>query len=157
MRYACAMLSLLNIVRRVRHGMTLGVRVLACDDAGRLLLVRHTYVSGWHLPGGGVDLGETAIEAAHRELREETNVEVAGGPEGGLSLVGLYFNPQVGGRDHVALFQAGPLVIGPRPERNLEIVAAEFFTFDALPEDLTPATRRRLSEWREGAPRSHHW
>lgn len=146
------MFSPLPLLRRMRHGMTLGVRVLATDDAGRLLLVRHTYVSGWHFPGGGVDLGETAEEAARRELKEEANVEA----EGPLSLSGFYFNPLVGGRDHVVLFRAARLSIGPRPKRNLEIVAADFFAPDALPDDTTPATRRRLAEWK-GAPASDRW
>ena len=146
------MFSALSLLRRVRHGMTLGVRILATDEAGRLLLVRHTYVSGWHFPGGGVDLGETAEEAARRELREEANVEA----EGPLTLSGFYFNPLVGGRDHVALYRATRLVIGPRPQKTLEIVAADFFAPDALPDDTTPATLRRIAEW-QGAPPSDRW
>ena len=39
--------------------MTLGVRALAFDAEGRILLVRHTYIRGWHLPGGGVESGQT--------------------------------------------------------------------------------------------------
>lgn len=146
------MFSPLPLLRRMRHGMTLGVRVLATDPAGRLLLVRHTYVSGWHFPGGGVDLGETAEQAARRELREEANVEA----EGPLTISGFYFNPLVGGRDHVVLYRAARLTIGPRPERNLEIVAADFFPPDALPDDTTPATLRRIAEW-QGAPPSDRW
>lgn len=132
--------------------MTLGVRVLAADAGGRILLVRHTYVEGWHLPGGGVDVGESAIEAAHRELREEANVEVAGE----LTLAGIFFNPRVGGRDHVVLFRAAQLVEGARPQRSLEIVAADFFAVDALPPDTTPATLRRIAEW-QGAPAVDRW
>lgn len=143
----------MNIVRRVRHGMTLGVRVLATDGEGRILLVRHTYIAGWHLPGGGVDLGETAEQAAHRELKEEANVEA----EGGLALAGFYFNPRIAGRDYVVLFHAGRLIVGPRPARNLEIIAASFFAPDALPEGITASTLRRIAEWREGAPRSPVW
>ena len=141
-----------HLLRRLRHGMTLGVRVLAVDDAGRVLLVRHSYVAGWHLPGGGVDVGESAEAAARRELKEEANVE-AHGP---LALAGVFFNPRVGGRDHVVLFRTAGLIVGPRPERNLEIVAAEFFAPDALPEDLSPATARRVAEWR-GAPAGDRW
>lgn len=146
------MLAVFSLLRRLRHGMTVGVRVLAFDDAGRILLVRHTYVEGWHLPGGGVDLGESAEAAARRELREEANVEA----DGPLVTAGVFFNPRVGGRDHVVLFRATRLRVGPRPQPGVEIRAADFFALDALPEGLSGATRRRLAE-RDGAPASDRW
>lgn len=144
---------LLPLVRRIRHGMTLGVRVLATDPAERVLLVRHTYVAGWHLPGGGVDLGETAAAAAARELHEEANVELTAP----LQLSGVFFNPRVGGRDHVVLYRAADVKAGPRPSPGMEIVAAEFFAVDALPEGLSGATARRIAEWRSGTPPDHMW
>ena len=59
-----------NLVKRVLHGyfalsrgMTMGVRAACFDEAGRIFLVRHSYVPGWHLPGGGIERGETALEA----------------------------------------------------------------------------------------------
>ena len=55
-----------SLVARLWRGTTLGVRVIAFDGDG-LLLVRHTYVTGWHLPGGGVQAGETAEAAARLE------------------------------------------------------------------------------------------
>jgi ADP-ribose pyrophosphatase YjhB (NUDIX family) len=55
--------------------MTLGVRVAVIDPEQGVLLVRHGYVSGWYLPGGGVEPGETAAEALAREAREEAAVE----------------------------------------------------------------------------------
>lgn len=146
------MWNVLSVLRRLRHGMTLGVRVLAVDEAGRILLVKHGYTPGWHLPGGGVDLGESAPEAARRELKEEANVEA----EGDLVLAGVYFNPRVGGRDHVVLFHAGRLMVGPRPKPGMEILSAEFFAPDALPGDATTGTLRRIAEWR-GAPVSERW
>ena len=44
--------------------MTFGVRGVI-HDAGNnaVFLVRHTYVPGWHFPGGGVEAGETALES----------------------------------------------------------------------------------------------
>ena len=63
-----------SLAARLWGGTTLGVRAVALTE-GRVLLVRHTYVSGWHLPGGGVNARETAEAAARRELFEETGYE----------------------------------------------------------------------------------
>ena len=54
------------------------VRIIVRDENDRILLIK-TWLSGneWSLPGGGVDRGETYEEAACRELREETGIEVA--------------------------------------------------------------------------------
>src|SRR3989337_1451366 len=61
-----------------RYGRIEGAHVLATDDAGRLLVVRPTYLGpGWMLPGGRVERGETPHAAAVRETREETGLEVA--------------------------------------------------------------------------------
>ena len=55
-----------------------GAHVLAVDDAGRILVVRTTYLGpGWMLPGGRVEHGETPHAAAIRETREETGLDVA--------------------------------------------------------------------------------
>lgn len=136
---------------RMRRPMTLGVRGLVCDDQGRVLLVRHTYAHGWHLPGGGVDHGETALTAALRELAEEGGVEAER-----LTLFGLYSNHANFKNDHIALYRAEawrPCA----PHGNGEIAERGFFTIDALPDGVTPGTRRRLAEAFEGAPMSHTW
>jgi len=51
---------------RLTRGKTLGVRGIVIDERGRVLLIEHTYVKGWHLPGGGVESRETAEHAAVR-------------------------------------------------------------------------------------------
>jgi 8-oxo-dGTP pyrophosphatase MutT (NUDIX family) len=136
-----------------RPELTLGVRLLALDEAGRVFLVRHSYFSGLHLPGGAVDLGETCREAAEREAREEGALLLPEPPV----LFHLYWNPIAGRRDHVALFVARDVrQSGPLP-RSLEIVAAGFHAPDALPPGVTEATRRRLDEVLGGGPPSDRW
>ena len=132
--------------------MTLGVRAAALDAQGRVFLVRHTYVPGWYLPGGGVERGETVEEALTRELDEEGNIAMTAPPE----LFGVYFNRRSSPRDHVVLYVVRAFrQSGPRgPDR--ELAETGFFPLDALPEDTTAATRARLAEI-AGAPRSADW
>lgn len=138
---------------RMTRGMTLGVRALALDDAHRVLLVRHTYIKGWHFPGGGVEHGETAVEAAARELAEEGGVRAIGP----LLLFGFYSNAPSFPNDHVALFRAsGVEKHGAEPDPK-EIADYGFFPRDALPDGVTEGTRLRLAEALDGAPVSAHW
>ena len=68
--------------------MTLGVRGVVLDGDKRVFLVKHSYVSGWHLPGGGVEVGETFGDALRRELMEEGRIELVGEAR----LHGVFFN-----------------------------------------------------------------
>jgi ADP-ribose pyrophosphatase YjhB (NUDIX family) len=133
--------------------MTLGVRGAVIDGDERVLPVKHTYVAGWHLPGGGVEAGETCENALARELAEEANVALEGPP----LLHGLYFNAHVSRRDHVALYVTRRFRLTGERAPDREIVAARFFARDALPEDATRATRARLDEILGGAPVSALW
>ena len=132
-------------------GLTLGVRAQVYDEAGRLLLIRHSYMPGWHFPGGGVEFGETTREALRRELAEEGGVALAGEPR----LLGLFRNPEWTNGDHVAFFDAGPW--SPCPHHwGVEIEAVEFFDPAALPADVHGSVRRRLAE-ADGGPASPLW
>jgi ADP-ribose pyrophosphatase YjhB (NUDIX family) len=145
--------TFVHLYWRMSRGLTLGVRGLVLDDEGRVFLVKHTYVHGWHLPGGGVEPGETVFDALARELKEEGNIELVDRP----TQFGVYFQPAVSRRDHVVLFvvrhfrQPAP----PMPDR--EIMAHGFFSRDALPHDTTAATRARIAEVMMGAPISPRW
>jgi len=148
-----ALRRVLHFYWRFARAMTLGVRALVIDGEGRIFLVKHSYVSGWHLPGGGVEAGETLVEAAARELREEGNIELTAPPR----LHGIFFNSRASRRDHVALFvvRAFRQVAAPVPDH--EIVAHGFFPLDELPNDTTAATRARIIEFLGGAPVSERW
>ena len=85
---------------RLSRPVTLGVRAVVIDGQQRVFLVKHSYIDGWHLPGGGVETGETLPEALARELAEEGNIVMTAPPR----LHGLFFNRRVSRRDHVAVF-----------------------------------------------------
>jgi len=138
---------------RLRRGMTLGVRAAVFDPAGRVLLVRHGYVPGWYLPGGGVEPGETMRASLERELAEEAGIALTAPP----ALFGLYWNRHASRRDHVALYLCRGWRQAAPPPRNLEIVDSGFFPPDALPGDATAATRRRLAEIAGEADPSETW
>ena len=134
--------------------MTLGVRAATFDRDGRVLLIKHSYTPGWHFPGGGVEPGETTGEALRRELDEEAGIALTGE----AALFGLYYSRHISRRDHVAVFVCRDWEQVRVPKvPNLEIVECRFFSADALPEDITPGTRRRLAEIVGGVARSADW
>jgi ADP-ribose pyrophosphatase YjhB (NUDIX family) len=137
----------------VTRPMTLGVRAAVIDAESRILLVKHGYVAGWHLPGGGVEAGETCESAMARELAEEANVVLEAPPQ----LHGLFFNAHVSRRDHVAVYVARRFRVTGERAPDREIVAARFFARHALPPDATRATRARLDEIFGFAPVSPLW
>ena len=143
----------LHLYWRLSRGMTLGVRAVVINDEGRVFLVKHTYIAGWHLPGGGVEPGETVLDALARELKEEGNIELLDMP----ALFGVYFQATVSRRDHVVLFVVQHFRQPAPPVPDREIMAHGFFPLDALPQDTSAATRARIAEVIMGAPVSPRW
>jgi 8-oxo-dGTP pyrophosphatase MutT (NUDIX family) len=148
------------VLRRVFHlywrfarGMTLGVRGVVLDGDNRVFLVEHSYVSGWHLPGGGVEVGETFRDALERELAEEGRIELSGEP----ALHGVFLNSHVSGRDHVAVYLIRHFRQDRPPEPNHEIIACGFFPANALPAETTQGTRLRIAEVLEGRAPMTTW
>jgi ADP-ribose pyrophosphatase YjhB (NUDIX family) len=138
---------------RLARGMTLGVRAVVLDEANRVFLVRHGYMSGWYLPGGGVEVGETFDTALKRELIEEGCIELSGEPV----LHGVFHNSHVSRRDHVAVYVVRHFRQDRIPKPNHEIVETGFFAATALPEGTTPGTRLRISEVLEGRRQIATW
>jgi ADP-ribose pyrophosphatase YjhB (NUDIX family) len=143
---------LLHTWWRWSRGMTLGVRGVVEREDGRVVLVKHTYVSGWHLPGGGVEAGESASYAMCRELSEEAGIELIESPR----LLGVYGNHKYFRGDHVLVFKAARW----RPcetNNDGEIEQVDWFDPQDLPEDVSPGTRRRLDEVFRGLQKSEDW
>jgi 8-oxo-dGTP diphosphatase len=121
-------------------GRLVGVAAVVPDDAGRVLLVRHTYGRlNWELPGGASEPGETFAETALRELREETGL--AAQVE---RLAGIYYRRE--DDSHHLVFR-GKVEDGfePRPSSN-EISACEYWSAEDLPRPISDFTVRRIED-----------
>ncbi|MBO9706736.1 MAG: NUDIX domain-containing protein [Caulobacter sp.] len=143
---------LIHLWFRLKRGLTLGVRGLAVDGEGRVLLIQHTYVPGWHLPGGGVERRETAELALAREMREEAGLRILGRPE----LLSVHSNDPNHRGDHVLFYRVRawePCA----PAAQGEIHEIGWFAPDALPETTTAATRRRIAQALSGEQSDPMW
>ncbi len=123
-----------------------GVTAFVRDDAGRALLIRRTDNGLWALPGGAQEIGEYVAQAAVRETREETGIEIEV-----TGLIGIYSNP-----DHVVayadgevrqqfsiLFRGRPLGGSPTPSsESSEVRWVRPDELDAL--DIHPSMRLRI-------------
>ena len=145
-RFEPALRQVFHFYWRFARGMTLGVRAVVLDGDNRVFLVKHSYVSGWHLPGGGVEVGETFRDALRRELMEEGRIEVAG--RAGAARRVLQ-QPRFPPRPCRGLcgqaFPAGSPAGGQSRDRRLR-----FLRCRALPAETTEGTRLRISEVLEG-------
>ena len=134
-------LSILHRYFLMIRGMTLGVRVLVKNNKDEILLVRHAYLPGWHLPGGGVDPGEDVETAAGREVFEETGISQLSE----LKFKGVFYNKNVSFRDHVVFFTActkNSVTIA----NSSEISMTAFFNKNQMPATLDPAHSDLISE-----------
>ena len=122
--------------------ITLGVRVMLIKD-GQALLVRHTYIEGWYMPGGGIKRGETLEQDARREVREEVGAELQT-----LTLLGAYSNFINWKNDHNIVFFSNQFTINGKHDK--EIAEARFFPLDGLPADTEPGHCQRLKDYRAG-------
>lgn len=144
---------LIHGTARFTRPLTMGVRAILLDAEERVFLVRHSYVPGWHLPGGAVEPGETLREAVTREVAEETGIAVTGP----AVLHGVFLNRNVTKRDHVAVFVIRAFAVVDPERHDWEIVERGFFARTEMPDTTTSATRARLAEVLDAVPVSETW
>lgn len=143
---------LTHALMRQARGLTLGVRGLVTDDQGRILLVEHTYIHGWHLPGGGVEKRETAEMALERELVEEAGVRLTAPAR----LLSVHSNERHHPGDHVLIYHC-PTWEPCRPTSRGEIRRRDWFAPDGLPDGASAGTRRRIAEVLDGRRPDLFW
>ena len=152
MRRFAALYGFRRRLWRLLRPRTRGVKVMLFDEAGAVLLVRHTYgrTDQFLLPGGGIRPFEKPAAAAAREVREELGCGVAD-----LVFVSTHISTSEGRRDTVHLYRAR--VDGDACADGVEIAEARFFALDALPASASPATLRRIEEYRGRREASGSW
>lgn len=137
----------------------LGAAAVILDDAGRVLLVKHTYGRlNWELPGGHAEPGESILTTVIREVREETSLAVEA--EG---ITGIYFDDQLDLHFFVFRCHQNDRAAFPIPN-SPEIAACSFWSPSALPRPISDLTIRRIHDAMSGAigllpvmARPRHW
>ena len=122
---------------------TIVVNVAVLHENQILLTQRHDFET-WILPSGGVKDGESVAQAAIRETKEETglDVELTG-------LVGVYSRFGVMPDNHAVLFTAR-VIGGSIQPQSRETIDVRFFPFDAIPEDLSIGHKKRIEDAIQG-------
>ena len=132
----------LNQLRRmVLQPLGLGVKIMLMRD-DQVLLVRHTYRTGWFIPGGGVKRGETLEEAARREAWEEVGAKL-----GEVALFGMYSNISGYINEHIAVFVSDSFTLSDK--EDYEIAESAFFPIHSPPPGADESCHKRLKEYRQ--------
>lgn len=150
--------KIVNYLRRVNqrllHFSTLGVKALVVNSQQQILLVEHTYTDGWHLPGGGIDSGETPKMAICRELKEETGLTVSADD---LILFSIYWHQIHGANDYPILYIVKKYEEISDAPKSPEIKQIGWFAPHDLPVNTPIYTRQRIQEYLQNLPASEAW
>lgn len=127
-----------------------GVRALILNDRGELLLERQALFGSWALPHGCVDVGESALDALKREVREETGLSIVS-----ATPFGLYTDPRYSitypNGDQVQTFSLAFLVKEwsgePRPDHD-EVTRLGFFAPESLPQPMYAIHQDTIQDYR---------
>jgi 8-oxo-dGTP pyrophosphatase MutT (NUDIX family) len=118
----------------------MGVRVLMIQD-DKVLLIRHTYLNGWFMPGGGLNRNESLEQAARREAKEETGADL-----GEINLMGIFTNYLQWKTDHTVVFLCKDFQITGKSDA--EIAEMQFFSLNDLPKNLYPPHYKLIEQYK---------
>lgn len=118
---------------------------VAVMENGKILLTKREDFETWILPSGGVEDGESLAQAAIRETKEETGLDVEL-----TRLIGVYSRLSNMSPAHIVLFAARPIA-GEIQCQPGETIAVEWFAFDEIPEPLSLGHTRRIKDALEDA------
>lgn len=127
----------LRLVRFWQHSFTVSAAAIVLNDEGKVLLLNHVLrpFSGWGLPGGFVEHGESSEAAIRRELQEETGIELAN--------LELYRVRTVGKHVEILFTATG---IGEARVNSREIIELGWFSAEEFPKGLSPAQQKVISD-----------
>ncbi len=137
-------------LRAVSSPVAFGALALV-ERAGKVVLVRHSYATGWHLPGGGVHRGELPQKAVLRELEEELGLTWASEPE----FVGIFTRKTWLATNVITLFRVREARFTFKP--NLEVREIMFADPASPPPGTSSGVCRRLAELSGKGPQSSFW
>jgi len=139
-----------NLLFRILSVKTVGARALVVNN-DQVLLIKHTYQSGWYTIGGGVKKNESTREAIVRELLEEVGVTPLEAPD----LFAVYHNSFEKRDDFVAFYIVKKFEM--KESYSPEISEKKWFYLNDLPLEITPSTRRRIEEFLGQRQTSDRW
>jgi len=125
-----------------------GSAVLVLDAQNRLLMIKRSDNNKWGIPGGAMELGESAEETARRELLEETGLEVSE-----LKLFGVFSGQELyyqypSGEEvyNVSIIYLTHYQNGKVKFADGEHYDFQYFDLTELPEDVSPPIRPVLKK-----------
>lgn len=130
------------VVWRFTRPLRFGVAALIFNEAGQVLLVENSYWTGWRLPAGGVEKGETAYQSLVRELQEEVGLTPV---RDAVALQGLYLQRLFGASVQLAVYTVRGYT-GTLKIDGCEILKAEWFDPHNLPDGTVRGVRERVAE-----------
>ena len=137
--------------------LQVGASVIVEDSKERILLQLRSDNNCWGYPGGSVELDEVVMEAAKRDLFEETGLIAKK-----LELFGIY-----SGKETHYIYPNGDEVSnvdivylckdyeGILIESNEEVKQLKWFSYNELPNNISPPVKKPIMDWQDKKKNKH--